>query len=493
MRYFIFLPVFLLFTASTFAADDAVTHAMKLYEKRHYEEAIVVLRSELPALKPAQQGAVHLALGMIYLKKAQLYRAFYQESLAASQDYLKKLSAIQGRGSSRYADLYMGLTLVEAGKSSIAAAFMEKFIANDSLDSLTREISKVNLGLCYYFNNEKERAENLWRSIDSSNPEVRCALASAYSKAGLKDKNPVVLCDQSIADAKQTGKTISTRLARNMVSVYARARLTDRGLDALKRADVKKYSYQETLGKSKIINFYDVSILGDMASLFSQSCIAYLEKAVADATVKDAGEYYLSEAYSLFGNAYQSAKVAASFISSSRMSQPYKDRIRVWQASNDYEMGRKIDAMGVLNDLSQKQQTNPDFLGEILFACVRTKADCGTISKRAALLAESGQGRKYYVLNFALGKYSLMKKNPGMAISYMEAGRDKSNKNKIESNDPLMLVDLAGLYYRSKKFSEALEIYFEMSKQFPEVRQIQETMQGVYAMEQKSAGDVKIY
>jgi len=56
-----------------------------------------------------------------------------------------------------------------------------------------------------------------------------------------------------------------------------------------------------------------------------------------------------------------------------------------------------------------------------------------------------------------------------------------------------MLVDLAGLYYRSKKFSEALEIYFEMSKQFPQVRQIQESIQGVYAMEQKSAGDVKLF
>jgi hypothetical protein len=31
-----------------------------------------------------------------------------------------------------------------------------------------------------------------------------------------------------------------------------------------------------------------------------------------------------------------------------------------------------------------------------------------------------------------------------------------------------------------------------MSKQFPQVRQIQEAVQGIYAMEQKSAGDVKI-
>ncbi len=74
----------------------------------------------------------------------------------------------------------------------------------------------------------------------------------------------------------------------------------------------------------------------------------------------------------------------------------------------------------------------------------------------------------------------------------MEAGRDKSNKNKIEYNDPAMLVSLARAYYQTKKFSEALEIYFEISKQFSSVRQIQIAMQGVYSMEQKSAGDAKI-
>ena len=75
----------------------------------------------------------------------------------------------------------------------------------------------------------------------------------------------------------------------------------------------------------------------------------------------------------------------------------------------------------------------------------------------------------------------------------MEAGRDKSNKNRVEYNNLLMLVNLAEAYYHSKKFSEALEIFFEMSKHYPAVRQIQVTMQGVYSMEQQSAGDAKIF
>jgi hypothetical protein len=55
-----------------------------------------------------------------------------------------------------------------------------------------------------------------------------------------------------------------------------------------------------------------------------------------------------------------------------------------------------------------------------------------------------------------------------------------------------MLAGLAEAYYRTKKFSEGLEIFFEMSHEFPVVRQIQEAVQGVYSMEQRSAGDVRI-
>ncbi len=107
-------------------------------------------------------------------------------------------------------------------------------------------------------------------------------------------------------------------------------------------------------------------------------------------------------------------------------------------------------------------------------------------------MVETGEGKAFSRVSFALGKYYLQKKDYVKAAFYMEAGRDKSNKNKIESNDPVMLVSLAKAYYRTKKFSEALEIYFEISKQFPAVRQIQVAMQGVYSMEQKSAGDAKI-
>jgi tetratricopeptide (TPR) repeat protein len=427
------------------------------------------------------------------MKNAELYHNLHQESVSVAQDYLKKLSSGRGSSRSRFVDLYMGEALIEAGKPEAAIVYLEKFIADESIDQRYRMVAKADVGLCYYLNDDKQKAESVWNSIDSTDPEVRLELAAVSSRAGLKDKNSEALCDQSLGDIKKSGRSPSIRMMKNAVSVYVRAGFTDKGLDLLKRTDTRAYSYKEVIGKSKIISFYDLSLLGDLSTLYGQASIAHLEKAAADAAVKDAADYYLGQAYSLFGSIDRSAKIAASFVSASRMSQQYKNRIQVWQAVNLYQKGRQTDAVGAWGDLSRKQPLDPDLFADIVLACARVKAECPEIVKRAEAAVETGQGKKFYALNSALGKYYLVKKNQAKAIAYMEAGRDKSNKNKLESNDPLMLVDLAGLYYRSKKFSEALEIYFEMSKQFPAVRRIQEAMQGVYAMEQKSAGDVKIF
>src|SRR5213079_1890255 len=95
---------------------------------------------------------------------------------------------------------------------------------------------------------------------------------------------------------------------------------------------------------------------------------------------------------------------------------------------------------------------------------------------------EAGEGKKTRPLNIALGQHYLWRRDYDRAVAYLEAGRDKSHKNRIEANDPVLLVNLAEAYYRSTQFSESLEIYFEMSQQFPVVRRLQEPLQGVYSM-----------
>ena len=493
-RFGLFLSSIILITAAqASAADDVVTRAMKLYEKRHYVEGASVLREDSASIEQGKQGAANLALGMIYFKNAMLHRELYHAAVEASQDYLKKLSAAQGKDRSRFADLYFGQALVESGKAGAAATYLEKFSANGGAGPRNRAIAKVSLGLGYYQNNESKKGTELWRGIDVSDPEVKAELAAAFSKVGLVDKNPFLIAEGILSEMKRSGKPLSMRMIKNLVAIYARRPgLTEKGLDLLTRSDLKAFSYREALGKSKVIHFYDLSLLNDMATLYGQASLVYLEKAMADPKVKEAATFYLGQAYGLFGSIEESSKIAASFIATSEMPYTYKDRIRVRQGANLYVKNRPIDAGAVWDELMQKKPEDPDLIAEILFTCSRIKMEYPKALHKAIAMVEAGEGKRFSHLNVAIGKYYLGRSDHAKALLYLEAGRDKSNKNKIESNDPILLVSLAEAYYRTKKFSEALEIYFEMSKQFPEVRQIQEAIQGVYAIEHKSAGDVKI-
>ncbi len=493
-RFALFLSsIILIAAAQASAADDVVTRAMKLYEKRHYDEAASMLRTESTSIEQGKKGTANLALGMIYFKNAVLHRELYQAAVAATQDYLKNLSTAQSKDRSRFVDLYFGEALVESGRPGLAIRYLEKFLASQGVEPRYRAIAKVSLGLGYYQNNGAPRGTEIWKGIDASDLEVKAELGAAHSKAGLKGKDPSVIAEAILSEMKRSGKAPSTRMVKNLVAICARrAGLTEKGLDLLKDSDLKAFSYRETLGKSKVINFYDLALLNDMATLYGQASVVYLEKAAVDPKIKDPAEFYLGQACALFGSIEQSSKVTASFIATSQMPQQYKDRIKVWQGANLYVRNRKTDAMNVWDELMRKQPEDPDLIAEILFTCSRMKVECPKVIQKAVTLVEAGESKKFSLLNMAIGKYYLSRLDHAKAVSYLEAGRDKSNKNKIESNDPLMLVGLADAYYRTKKFSEALEIYFEMSKQFPEVRQIQEAMQGVYAMEHKSAGDVKI-
>jgi tetratricopeptide (TPR) repeat protein len=494
MKKFVFFFLLCILTAVTaHSADDAASRAMKLFERRHYAEAVVALRADLPSVEQGRQGAAYLTLGMIYLKNAELHHELYRGSLSVHLDYLKKIAAAQSKDRSRFVDLYMGEALLEAGKIQAALTYLEKFAADKSVQQKYKAIASASIGLGLFLQNDKQKAEETWAGLDTSDPAIKMSLAAVYSKAGLEDKKPVALADEGLADLRKSGSSPTMRDIKNVITVYAMMGHSEKGLDLIKRADLKAFSFRESLGRTKVINFYDPSLLNELASLYLQAGIASLEKAAEDVKLRDTANYYLGEAYALSGSIDLSVRAMESFMSSPQMPQHYRDKAAARQAANQYQKGRQFDAIGTWNDLAKKQPGDPDLLAEILLECDSLKVDCSKLVEKAIASVETGEGKQFSTLNIAIGKYYLGRKDYAKAVSYIEAGRDKGNKNKIESNDPLMLVSLADAYYRTKKFSEALEIYFEMSKQFPEVRQIQEALQGIYAIEHKSAGDVRIF
>lgn len=484
--------LFLAGASAAFGADDPVARGTKLFEKRRYGEAAGVLRPYLSSAGPGAPGQAALVLGAAYLKNAALHRALYRTSLAVHLDYLKKLSGERGRGGSSLADLYLGEALLAAGKPGDAKTRLTKFRAKAGKGTAEEAIASIDLGLCHYRLGEAQKAKGIWTGVDAADPEVKTELAAAYLSAGLGEKDAVSMCEEALAALAKSGRKPSMRTLKSIVGVYARAGRTEKGLDLLAASDLKAFSREEILGKDKTIHFYDLALLDALAALYGKASIVWLGKAVADPKTREEAAYYLEEAYALPGTGGRSAGAADAFGAPSKMPQSFKDRVAVRKAAERYAAGGKGEAARIWDDFSRKQPADPDLLAEILFACDRVAAGCRDIVGRAAVLAEAGEGKRYRALHFALGRHYLARKEYSEALFHLEAGRDKGNKNKVESNDPELLAALAEAYYRVKKFSEAQEIYFEMSKSFPAVRQIQEALQGIYSREQKSPGDVRI-
>jgi tetratricopeptide (TPR) repeat protein len=483
----------ILLATPVYPADKPVTLAMGLYKKNHYQEAATILRTHLASNKTGKLGASQLGLGLIYLKNAQLHRELYLTSLSVHLDYLKKLTSPNGKAKSKLSYLYLGEVLLEGDKTGNAVDFLKKSISTPDIEKKYRNIATVKLGLCYYLQGNHTKAKDLWNKVKQDNPEVTSELAAAYSRVNITGQNPEAICEKAIETAKQYGNGIPTRITKNALGVYVRNGHLEKGFDLLELTRLKAYSSEEILGKNKVLRFYDLALLHNIAKLYGKASIELLKKATSDKRSRDLANYYLGEAYAVIDRFDKSVEVTSAFLESSKAPKRFKMKAEVRKANLLYSKGEKTKAFNICMELLNKQPNSPDLFEEILHTCSRFSVNCNKISSDAETISKTGEGKKVSGINFALGKYYLSRKDYKKAISYMEAARDKSNKNKIEYNDPLMLIHLAEAYYKNKQFSEALEIYFHLSKPFPVVRQIQGAMQGVYSMEQKSAGDVKIF
>ncbi len=493
-RFFLLFTFFVLLSGTSHAVDDPLKGGMQLYKKHRFEEAFNRIYDHLAEAESNRRDRTYLSLGMICLENAKLYRELYRVSIMANLDYLTRLISDESQSNSCLAKLYLGKTLLQTGELMESAGFFDKFIAEKKTGDRDRQIAKIGLGTAYYLQGKHKRAERYWAKLNTTDPQVMAALASAYSSVGLSEKEPVSIFIRAIAAQPESGNKPMIQAVSDSIGVYAEAGLIDESFKLLKRVDLKAFFHEETLAKNKTIRFYDPALLQNLSLLYSKAGLKFLNEAgtSTDKKIKVPAKYYLSEGYELFGKPEQAKQAVEEVVSSGGMPARIANRSKVRLALVDYILGNKQEAEDQLNALL-KIKSDPDLAAEMLLSCSNHQIDFPQAVISASAIAQASEGKPFANINFALGKYYLWKKDYVKAVSYMEAGRDKSNKNRVENNNLLMLVNLAEAYYRSKKFSEALEIFFEMSKHYPAVRQIQVTMQGVYSMEQQSAGDAKIF
>lgn len=469
-------------SASLYAADEAAQKASQLLEKHYYESAAAMLRKasasgELPPVAT-------LMLARAYSSNAQLYRALQRSSLDIGVRYLKKLASQTGRDHSLLVPLYYGEYLTQSGRLRDGAAQLRHFIGQKASSPPYRDIAQAILSVAQ---------KTALPAAHTKDPLARSQFAAIMSLTPTRRTEAAAQIDQLLAELSRINPALPVRAVTNAIAVYARSGHTDKAFALLNSADVGQSSYEETISKDKVIRFYDPALLGNLAELDQAEAERLLQRVRTDARYKSIAAYFLAELY-LDGNQFSNAAtLLPELLAASDLPAAYHNRVGVMQAVLDVRSGKAARGNAEFAELGRKFGQDPAMLAEVLSACVRFKASCPSVAASARTMAAANQGERYRALHFAVGEQYAAEGKNDRALMEMETARDKSNKNRIDTNDPLLLVRLADLYFAGKSFSESLEIYFELSKEFPAVRQLQETGQGVYSTEYRSAGDAKIF
>ncbi|MDH5731116.1 MAG: hypothetical protein OEZ58_19200 [Gammaproteobacteria bacterium] len=485
-----FLLLFFLSLNQSFAAQNPIVVAMKEYEKRHYDKSIRLLQ---PLLNNAQsnQELTRLSYGLVLDKNARFHKALYEASIESQIEYLEKLSIKKGKQKSSYVNLFLGEAYIQAGKYSKAKTALNKFLKLPKLNQADKNLGKLLLIHADYKLGKKTAAKTQWNQLRLKDVDTKSTLLAIYSAYNIK---PIAtLMSQLETLLKKANKPYSSRLVANSLAIFLAANQVDHAIQFTLDNSLDVASIKENIGDSKQINFYDISILNSLAELYHQASIQYLQEARKNPKYTDTALFYQTEASMLFKRAKQTKTFIDEFKSSNSLPTKLSLLKPVKLGAVHALYGKKTEAGKELDHVSSGNTSRPEILADILTMCAGLQISCAETLKISVQAAAVGQGARFRPLNAAIGQYFLSKNKSEDALKYLELARDKSNKNKVEANDGLLLVDLSEAHRLEKNYSENLEIYFELSKHFPVVRVIQEAVQGTYSMEHRSAGDVKIF
>ncbi|MDH5693716.1 MAG: hypothetical protein OEZ47_11485 [Gammaproteobacteria bacterium] len=487
MKFRLILACALVFGISGLAnaSSKDIKNAQDSFRKNQFNSALMPLIPVISDYSKVDAGTGILA-GSVLVRNAELHRELSKLSISATVDYLKKLTKTKkGKEPSVFATLFYGEALLSQGDYKSAKKYFNQFLKKKVPEEY-KEVARVKLGVVDWKLKQQNSAKAAWKKLGNSKSLlVRSELARVNAEFLGDDKQAKKVVDEIASEIKGQNN-VSSRVLTNMISVYNEIKDYKSGMQVLAQHDIGSISYREDSKSGKFINFYDVNLLGDIAELYRGVASGLLETAGKDNRYKAIADLQQIDLDIIFGHSKNAAKTVRSMLSDQGLPAPIKKQVSIREGIT--AKGPKIWEKTV-SDNSQDAM----IVSKTLSTCVQASASCKTTNKRLEKIAENLKGTNAVMVNSSIGRYYLAEKKYSKAINFLEAARNKSLKNKIEANDPVLLVGLSDAYRHDNKYSESLEIYFEMSKEFPGVRQIQEAVQGVYAMEQRSAGDVKIF
>src|SRR5437773_7131624 len=416
------LAVALGVSARARGADDPVGAAMKLYEKRRYEQAARLLEEALARLEAERRPQAQLVLGMIYLRNADLHEAFARTAAAAELDYLDKLLRTRTEDRSRYARLHLAEALLARGNAAEARRHFEQARADPGIEKRYQALASVGLGSVLWAQRDAKGARGMWAGTGGA-AEIALARAAAQGGAQLVDVKSL----RRVADDASLAPQLSPRARRYLIEIYTATGAPDKALAVARAADLGAASYVESFkavkGTATSIHLYDLALLTELTRLYRELARRQLEQAAADARVKPSAEYYLAEVMSGLGASEEAQAYLQAFLARSQTPAQYRERARARQALITHRQGRRAEAESAWTAMAESS-SDAEVLADIVLGCADAQAQCAKVLARVAQATEAGDGRRYQRLNFALGRYYLRKKRSEEHTSELQSHHD---------------------------------------------------------------------
>jgi hypothetical protein len=455
------------------AVKPGLEGAQELFRQNRWEDARAHLRAQWGQVAEKDRGAATFLIGRSHVREAEFYRALRRLGDEIGIAYFEELKASKTKGV--WAPLFEGLYRLDADQDAAA----EKMLTTSPRSTLPAE----------------------WKST----ARVRRALAlhrlgrAALAGPGLKETTAEARFASLLLNGTAEAPQLSAKPERRekLLAAAILFRL-GRGPEAealLLGLNLDLPDVEDTSDPKKLLRFHDPVVARAWERIAWERAVFVLTPLASRGTgnEKILAAHYLGLSLFRLG-ALEAAtphlKVSAA---SSLGDVPVTARLLLaaaaWKA--------KAPTAAELAALWEGTQAQPEAVllwdelrrSELL----KTEPFATKLEPRLRDLLSASTERPSGSL---VGRWGLARlrggEDSGAIVAALSEHRDKSNKNKLEWNDPLLLLALSAASYRDNEYAQSLETLFELSKTLPGLRAVQWNLQGIYAARQKAGGEARI-
>jgi hypothetical protein len=459
------------------AVKPGLEGAQELFRKNRWEEARAHLRAQWGSLAPKDRGAATFLIGRSYVREAEFYRALGRVGLEVGLDYVGELSSVRANRNVVWTALFTGLYQLEAGRDREAERTLLAAGTRPTLPAEWKASARLRRAVALH---RLGRAREATPALAETSPEGRYwrLIATGIAEAPAAPAPPKTRRERLMAAAV---------LFRSGRPADAEALLTGLTMDS---PDV-----EEKPDPKKVLRFHDPALVTAWERICWERAVTTLRPLTAGpaGVERSLAGYYLGLALFQLGARSQVAQTLAA-ADDSFLGAELTPSVRLLVGAASWKGAPPAAQAAPLWDLT-RAQPEAVLLWDELAGGALPKADplAAKLDQRLRELLQSAPERPSGAL---VGRWALARlrrgDDPASVVAILGEHRDDANKNKLEWNDPLLLLALVAGNYRDQEYAQALETLFELSKTLPGLRGLQWNLQGVYAARQKAGGEARI-